>query len=136
MIRGRAERQTLLEAALTRHPAWVLSGSLCGWGDCFITRFDLVVFMWLAPAIRLARLRRREAKRFGPAAIAPGGPLHDKVESFLAWAARYDDGEAVERSRTLHEAWLARLPCPVVRLMTTATVDEHVAAVARQLVAP
>jgi hypothetical protein len=45
----------------------------------------------------------------------------------------YDDGEVVERSRTLHEAWLA---CPVVRLMTPATVDEHVAAVARQLGAP
>jgi len=136
MIRERAERQALLGAALIRHPAWVLSGSLCGWGDCFIPRFDLVVFMWLAPAIRLARLRRREAERYGPAAIAPGGPLHDKVEAFLAWAARYDDGEAVERSRTLHEAWLARLPCPVVRLMTTATVDEHVTAIARQLGAP
>jgi hypothetical protein len=44
----------------------------------------------------------------------------------------YDDGEVVERSRTL-QAWLS---CPVVRLMTPATVDEHVAAVARQLGAP
>jgi hypothetical protein len=106
------------------------------WRDCFITRFDLVVFIWLAPAIRLARLRRREAERDGPAVIAPGGPLHDKVESFLAWTARYDDGEVVERSRTRHEAWLARLSCPVVRLMTTAAVDEHVTAIARQLGAP
>jgi adenylate kinase family enzyme len=135
-IRPRAERQALLADALARHPAWVLSGSLCGWGDGFIPQFDLVVFMWLPPDVRLARLRRREAERYGTAAIAPGRPLHDKAEAFLAWAARYDDGEPVERSRAMHEAWLARLPCSVLRLMSVATVDEHVAAVARHLALP
>jgi len=34
-IRERAERQALLGVALAREPAWVLSGSLCGWGDIF-----------------------------------------------------------------------------------------------------
>ena len=34
--RSRAERQALLQADLLPHDAWVLSGSLCGWGDIFM----------------------------------------------------------------------------------------------------
>src|SRR5207248_1763025 len=81
-IRARAERQALLGDALAHHPGWVLSGSLCGWGDVFIPRFDLVVFVWLAPDIRLARLRAREVARYGQEAVAPGGARHAKAEAF------------------------------------------------------
>ena len=31
--RERTERQQLLMGALTAHNSWVVSGSLCGWGD-------------------------------------------------------------------------------------------------------
>jgi adenylate kinase family enzyme len=133
-IRERAERQALLGAALARESAWVLSGSLCGWGDMFIPQFDLVVFMWLDPHVRLARLRQREAQRYGAAAITPGGPLHAKYEAFIAWAAGYDDGlEVPERCRRLHEQWLAALPCPVVRIMDAGTTEAHVELVVRAL---
>ena len=108
-------RRTLLGADLTRHPAWVLSGSLCGWGDVFIPLFDLVVFLAVPTPVRLERLRARERARYG-ADVAEGGPLQAKCTAFLAWAASYDDGPAVERSRAMHEAWLAKLPCPVLRL--------------------
>jgi adenylate kinase family enzyme len=132
-IRDRTERQALLGAALDRQPAWVLSGSLCGWGDVFIPRFDLVVFLWLAPEIRMARLATREAARYGAEAIAPGGPLHARSQAFLAWAARYDTSGTQERSRALHEQWLAALPCPVLRLDTPASVDDHVERVMQRL---
>jgi len=136
-IRAQAERRALLGDALARHPGWMLSGSLCGWGDVFIPRFDLVVFVWLAPDIRMARLRAREVERYGEAAVAPGGARHAKAEAFLEWAAGYDERlEAPERSRALHEQWLAALPCPVLRLMTPATVDAHVAEVLARLSSP
>ena len=124
-IRERGERQARLGEALARHPAWVLSGSLCGWGDMFIPRFELVVFLWLAPEIRLARLRERERQRYGDA-VAPGGPRHAKFEAFIAWAAGYDEIlDAPERSRKLHEQWLAALPCPVVRITDAGGAGEH-----------
>ncbi len=115
-IRDRDERQALLAGDLDRHDAWVLSGSLCGWGDLLIPRFELVVFCAVPAETRLARLRARERERYGADAIAPGGRLHAKCEAFLAWAASYEGGSPVERSRAMHEAWLAALPCPVVRL--------------------
>jgi adenylate kinase family enzyme len=128
-IRERAERQAMLGAALAREPAWVLSGSLCGWGDIFIPRFDLVVFLWLAPDIRMARLTAREHARYG-AAVAPGGSRHAASVAFLAWAAGYDERlDVPERCLRLHEQWLAALPCPVVRITDAGDVDAHVARV-------
>jgi adenylate kinase family enzyme len=126
-VRARAERQTLLGAALRASTGWVLSGSLCGWGDVFIPQFELVVFLWVPPAVRLARLRAREEQRYG-AAVAPGGPLHARSEAFMAWAAGYDAGlDPPERCRRLHEQWLAALRCPVLRLEDTASVEERLA---------
>ena len=133
VIRERSERQALLGGDLRRHPGWTLSGSLCGWGDPFIPLFDLVVFLWVPPDVRLARLRQRELARYGPA-VEPGGPLHDRTEAFLAWAATYDEGlEPPERCRRLHEEWLAALPCPVVRFHDAASVEEHLAVLAPRL---
>jgi adenylate kinase family enzyme len=124
-IRERQARQAMLGEALARTPGWVLSGSLCGWGDRFIPLFDLVVFLWIPPDIRLARLRAREHARHG-AAVAPGGVMHETSQEFLAWAASYDEGlEPPERCRRLHEEWLAALPCPVVRFHDAGSVDEH-----------
>jgi adenylate kinase family enzyme len=132
-IRERGERQAMLGAALAREPSWVLSGSLCGLGDMFIPRFELVVFLWLAPEIRMARLRAREHARYG-AAAAPGGPRHAASEAFLTWAAGYDEGlDIPERCLKRHEQWLAALACPVVRISDAGDVDAHVARVRRAL---
>jgi adenylate kinase family enzyme len=128
-VRERGERQAMLGAALQRHSDWVLSGSLCGWGDMFIPLFERVVFLWIPREIRLARLRERERARFG-AAIMPGGPQHAAHEAFMAWAVRYDDGvDVAERSRAMHERWLAALPCRVERITDTGSVEDHVSTI-------
>ena len=120
------ERQAMLGGELARHASWVLSGSLCGWGDVFIPLFDRVVFLWIPADLRLARLREREHMRYG-AAIAPGAPQHAAYEAFMAWAAGYDDGlEPPERCRRMHEQWLAALPCPVERILDAGPTEAHV----------
>jgi len=124
--RDRHARQTLLAAALEAHPRWVPSGSLCGWGDLFIPRFDLVIFLWVPPAIRLARLKQREQQRHGSEALAPGGAMHDAHVAFMNWAMAYDEGGNDMRSRRRHEQWLAALPCPCLRLEGPLTVEAQV----------
>jgi adenylate kinase family enzyme len=132
-VRERSARQARLGDALGGSRAWVLSGSLCGWGDVFIPQFELVVFLWVPADERIARLREREHTRYG-SAIEAGAPLHERHVRFIAWASGYDDGlDVPERCRRLHEEWLARLPCPVLRLEGTGSVPEHLARIGYHL---
>ena len=114
-LRAVAERQQLLMDDLTAQQHWVLSGSLCGWGDVAIPLFELVVFLWIPHEVRMARLHRRENQRYG-ARIMPGGDMYEQSQAFFAWAASYDQGDLTIRSRQLHEQWLGTLRCPIVRI--------------------
>jgi adenylate kinase family enzyme len=83
----------------------VLSGSVMNWGVELEDSFSLIVFLTVAAEIRVKRLRERETRRLGHADPA-----------FLAWAAQYDEGPPEGRSRSKHEAWLARRSCAVLRI--------------------
>jgi adenylate kinase family enzyme len=121
------ERLGLLDEALGRAPhGWVLSGSQDGWGDPLVPRFDVVVFLLVSTEVRLDRIRARSRHRYGDAALAPGGRMHEDYLAFLDWAATYDEGSQGGRSRPRHEAWLARLPCPVIRLEGVLGLDDMV----------
>lgn len=111
---------------------WVLSGSLAGWGDPLVPLFDLVVFVYLDPTLRLERLVERERCRYGDA-IAPGGPLADEHQAFVAWARQYDHADETMRSLRRHEAWLAQLPCAVLRLRGEWELAQKVALVRQGL---
>jgi adenylate kinase family enzyme len=113
--RGVNERVELLRTDLEKHSSWVLSGSLCGWGDFAITMFTLAVFLWIPHELRMARLREREINRFGLEAISPGGWFHDNHQEFMSWAEKYDLAGTDMRSRALHEQWLSKLPCKTIR---------------------
>lgn len=109
------ERLARLEATLDKQKGWVLSGSLAGWGDPLMRRFQTVIFLAVPTPERLRRLEARERARYG-AAVDPGGPMHAHSQAFLRWAAEYDDGDHTMRSRARHDLWLKHVPCPVVRL--------------------
>jgi adenylate kinase family enzyme len=126
-VRPRDERLAALAQALGEQGSWVLSGSLCGWGDALIPEFDLVVFLAIPAAIRMARLGAREIARYGTRAISPGGELRQAHLDFLDWARRYDTGDLTIRSRALHEAWLSDLPCAILRLEGDVSTDERLA---------
>src|SRR2546430_2123661 len=74
--RPRDARLALLRHALSESPRWVLSGSLCGWGDPLIPQFELVVFLAVPTPIRLRRLPQREGERYGRQTRAGGGARH------------------------------------------------------------
>ena len=106
---------------------WVLSGSALKWGTPLERLFELVVFLRLAPALRMARLCQREAERHG-ARIAPGGDMAVASQAFLDWAESYDTAGPEHRSLAAHEQWLAARTCPILRLDSAAPVEDLVAA--------
>lgn len=126
--RDPAARLELMAAMFAPRPAWVLSGSIMGWGEALIPLIDVVVFVTLDPTMRLERLHQRERQRYGTR-IDPGGDLDAAHAEFLTWAAGYDDPSFAGRSRAFHDAWLATLPCPVLALDGDAPVAELVATI-------
>lgn len=119
------ERQRRLSASLTSHRQWILSGSLCGWGDMFIPFFELVIYVYVENEVRLERLRRRESMRFGEA-ILPGGDQYDRYRAFIAWAAAYETIADVSRNAGRHKQWLEKIQCPVVTIINQRTIDDAV----------
>jgi adenylate kinase family enzyme len=124
-----SERLRLMREMFLGRADWVLSGSLEGWGDPVIAHFDLVVFLHTAKEIRLQRLRAREARHFGSDAVAAGGWRHQETEDFIEWSSHYDDGDREGRTFEKHQTWLAKLPCPVLRLDGARPLPELVEAV-------
>ena len=117
------KRVELMSAALRDAPKCVISGSLCGWGDCFITKFDLVIFIDTPTDIRIDRLKKREAVRFG-GRIHYSGDMYDAHTEFIEWASVYDTAGVEQRSRALHEEWFKKLSCLLLRLDGTKPVEQ------------
>jgi hypothetical protein len=111
---------------ITAQDAWVLSGSLCGWGDVAIPLFEFVIFLWIPQDVRMARLRRREHTRFGTR-IEFGGDMYESSQAFLVWASSYDEGGLDIRSSQLDDQWLGTLPCPIVCFEGEYTIEEQLA---------
>jgi adenylate kinase family enzyme len=125
------DRLRLMHEVFVPRADWVLSGAIDGWGGALTEMIDLVVFVSTPTDIRLARLREREARHFGVEATAEGGWRHSDTEEFVDWASHYDRGSREGRSRSRHEAWLAALKCPVVRVDGSCPLNEIVADVMR-----
>lgn len=111
--RERTIREQLLMDDLLTHGSWVLSGSLCDWGEVAIPLLQLAVFLWIPHDLRMERLYHREDQRFGER-IMPGGDMYEQSQAFLQWADLYDTGDETMRSRRMHDQWLGTLPCPTI----------------------
>lgn len=119
------ERRALLYQDFSRYRQWICSGAVCGWGDDLPSYFDLVIFLWIPPEIRLARLQQREEERYGAAALAGGG-RYEQTQAFLEWASLYDQAGMEVRSRTLHEHWMSKLSCPILRIEGDYSNEERI----------
>jgi adenylate kinase family enzyme len=121
--RERAERVAMIQQDVEGVENWVLSGSICSWGDALLESFTAAVFLYLAPAIRMARISEREQLRYG-GRILPGGDMRDQHLEFMDWAQSYDHAREPIRSLHLHERWMTQLDCPIIRVDTDRDLDE------------
>jgi adenylate kinase family enzyme len=118
------ERMELLRKDL-RPPAWVLSGSMVIWGDPLIHLFTAAVFVYTSATVRFQRLLERERTRYGER-IEPGGDMHRQHGEFMQWASSYDEPRTDLRSKRVHEAWIEKLACKVLRVDGARPVEQLV----------
>lgn len=104
--------------------AWILSGSMMGWGDAILRECDAVIFVTLDPDERMLRLRQREERR-----RAGRGEFEENAwGAFLTWARGYDDPDFEGRSRVANEYRLATVDKPVLRLDSAQPIASLVSA--------
>ena len=130
--RPRDKRQAMLLRLLPVAGQWVFSGSAPEWARPIEPSYDLVVFLWLDPAVRMERLRQRETARYGKR-LEAGGDMAVASAEFLKWAEAYDTAGPEQRSLIGHVTWLATLKAPVLRLDSAAPLKDLVFAVLSRL---
>lgn len=120
------ERLKLVEQDLGQHPTWILSGAVANWQPTPRLDYSLVIFLYLPPEIRLARLRKRESQLYS-SRILKGGDMAEDHQFFMNWTSGYDLGSC-EGTNTLphHEAVLKSLTCSSLRLSGPMTVEEQI----------
>lgn len=119
------ERDQRLGEALAGCQHWILGGSVISWGEAWLSAFDLAVFVWTPPEVRLARLQQREYDRYGDV-IFTDSVRRQQHQEFLQWASTYDDNTARGRTLAAHQAWMQKLHCPLIIIADTASVAERV----------
>ncbi|MDT3404626.1 shikimate kinase [Mucilaginibacter terrae] len=123
--RDRDARITMLRDAVALHPNHIIGGSLVSWGNEWLAAFDLVVFLYVPPEIRIQRLKNRELERYGDIIYTDPERI-SAYQKFLEWAEAYDTNAPTGRSLHVHEAWLSRVTCPVLEIRGDTTVAERV----------
>jgi adenylate kinase family enzyme len=120
------ERNALLKSTLAKYENWILGGSMINWGEDLTADFDLVVFLWIPPKIRIERLKKREFERYGD--IIFTNPERAKLANdFFEWAAEYDNDKAtVTRTLKNHEKWLSQISSPILKIAGDFTVEERI----------
>ena len=110
----------------------IISGSMVSWGEEWASAFDLYIFLYLPPAIRMQRLRDREMERYG-AALQTNEKFQADSDAFLEWASHYDDGTFQGRSLTIHLDWIEVLEGVILKIEGDTTVEDRVKSVMKQL---
>ncbi|MBF4691511.1 AAA family ATPase [Fusibacter ferrireducens] len=119
------ERIDLISKDIKNSDRWILTGSLCGWGDIFIPYFDLVIYLRIPKEIRMKRLLEREKMRYGKK-IEEGNVMYVAHGEFMDWASKYDDGDLDIRSKSSHYKWLKNLNCKVLRIEENIELEDKI----------
>lgn len=108
-------RNRNLKDAFDECESVVVTGSLYKWGDYWTDAFDLGIFLFLPPEIRMQRLRRRETARYGDL-LKTDREYRARSEAFLEWAEKYDDKKFEGKSIALHRKWMSDLQFRILEI--------------------
>lgn len=119
-------RNTTVSDILHTTDSWIFGGSIIHWGENIFPPFDLVIFLYLPPEIRMERLRKREFERYGEE-ITVNPERAVKSEEFIEWAKDYDhDTGIANRTLNAHREWLTGTDVPLLEISGDYPVSDKI----------
>lgn len=127
------ERNSTIQSELENQENWILGGSIFEWGENVFPDFDLVVFLWIPPEIRMERLKKREFERYGNVIYTKPERIK-QFEDFITWASDYDDSKGIaSRNLQAHENWLTSIQSPILRISEDLTVGQRIELILKKI---
>lgn len=121
--RPHSERNELMLSDMKRHSSYVVSGDVSGWGDVFLSVFDLAVLLKAPKDVRMKRIEEREYARWGDR-VLEGGDMYESQQDFKSFAANRNVAEIEQRAE--------KYPCPVIEVDSTEDWRINTAKIAEQ----
>lgn len=103
-------------ADIQLHPCFVLTGVTPKWCGAILSQIDIAFWLQAPMEVRLKRIDFREKQRFGTR-VLPGGDLYEQQLAFRQMVETRDPDQI--------RSYAQKLPCPVIVLNATASVEEN-----------
>jgi adenylate kinase family enzyme len=119
-------RNKMISAQLHNTQNWIFGGSVIHWGDHVFPAFDMIIFLYLPPEIRMERVRKREFERYGDK-IATNPERAKLFDEFIRWTQDYDDDTGIaNRTLNAHREWLSSVKVPLLELSGNYDVSQKI----------
>lgn len=110
---SKAEKIRLLKSGIEPYEHFVMAGSMSSFHQAFDDNFEMMVFLYAEPEIRLRRVHKRAMERFGKR-ILEGGDLYESHQKFLESNRRYESDSSPNLGE--QKEWMKSLPCVKIEL--------------------
>ena len=109
----REEKISRLSDDIAEIEHFVMAGSMSSFHQAFDDKFEMMVFLYTTPDIRISRVHERAIKRFGDR-VLEGGDMYESHMRFLEDNKRYETDGSPNLSE--QEEWLNSMSCVKMRL--------------------
>ena len=110
---SKAEKIRLLKSGIEPYEHFVMAGSMSSFHQAFDDNFEMMVFLYAEPEIRLRRVHKRAMERFGKR-ILEGGDLYESHQKILESNRRYESDSSPNLGE--QKEWMKSLPCVKIEL--------------------
>ncbi len=125
---SREEKISRLQNAIAPYEHFVMAGSMSSFHQAFDDSFEMMVFLYVDPDIRVHRANERAIQRFGDR-VLKGGDMYESNQDFLRKIRRYEtDGSP---NLTEQKAWMESLSCKKLELDGTEPIEKNARIIAK-----
>ena len=124
---SREEKISRLQNAIAPYEYFVMAGSMSSFHQAFDNTFEMMVFLYVDPDIRVQRANERAIQRFGNR-VLEGGDMYESNQDFLRKVRQYETDGSPNLSE--QKAWMESLTCKKLELDGTEPIEKNARVIA------